>query len=257
MDIESRSTDARPDGATNKHIGWVFGLWMVLTAVGLWAATAFDLNPIRASREAEIVDNAFEFLLLLAVPVAAFVLALLFYSIYAFRSRNEPGDGAGFATNKRFVSSWVVVTASLAVLVIIHPGLTGLAELEAEPEFDLTVEVTAQQWSWTYAYVDSGITIEAANELVLPVDQRARFLITSVDVIHSFWIPGFRTKIDAVPGKVTEILATPTEEGTFTEDPNFRVQCAELCGTGHARMSTGVRVVSSAEFTDWLTEEGG
>ena len=230
-------------------------LWVALTAVGVAVVTGSDLNPIKASREAHIVDDAFDFLMLLSVPVAAFVLAVLVYSIIVFRSRSGNDEGSGVTTNRIFVRSWVAVTSSLAVLVIIHPGFTGLAELEAEPDSDLTIEVMARQWNWTYTYVEGGVTVEDADELVLPVDRRVRFLITSEDVIHSFWIPGFRSKIDAVPGLITELLSTPTEEGTFAEDSNFRVQCAELCGTGHARMRSEVRVVPGEEFDEWLLSE--
>lgn len=229
--------------------------WIVLTVVGYIAVSAVEWHPLGASREADIVDSAFDFLMLLSVPVFVFVVVVLAYS--ALRFRGDSGDGAGFRTNRRFVSIWVIVTSFLAVLVIIHPGLTGLAELEAEPHADLTIEVTARQWSWTYEYVGEDVVIEEADELVLPVDNRVRFLITSEDVIHSFWVPTFRTKIDAVPGLTTEILTTPTMEGTFETNDGFRVQCAELCGTGHARMRTDVVVLSEVEFKTWLEENRG
>ncbi len=240
-----------------RHVALAAALWALLTATGLLIATRVDLHPVEASREAEIIDSAFNFLLLLAVPVFTFVFVVLVYSIVRFRADGADLDGLGYRHNRKFVGTWVAITSALAVLVIIHPGLTGLAELESEPQADLTVEVLARQWAWTYTYVESGLTIEAADELVLPVGERVRFLVTSEDVIHSFWIPGFRTKTDAVPGTTTEILATPTVIGTFREDPNFRVQCAELCGTGHARMRTRIRVVTGDEFEEWLAENGG
>ena len=77
----------------------------------------------------------------------------------------------------------------------------------------------------------------------------------SHDVIHSLWIPAFRGKIDAVPGITTKVTATPDLLGTFEKDVNFRLQCAELCGAGHALMSMPVRVVERAEFEDWLSEQ--
>jgi cytochrome c oxidase subunit 2 len=81
-----------------------------------------------------------------------------------------------------------------------------------------------------------------------------KFEITGTDVLHSFWVPAFRMKIDAVPGKVTTLYVTPTVVGAFDDDPNMRVQCAEICGTGHARMRTQVVVVEPDEFEEWLAE---
>jgi cytochrome c oxidase subunit 2 len=75
------------------------------------------------------------------------------------------------------------------------------------------------------------------------------------DVLHSFWVPAFRVKIDAVPGMFTKVTATPNELGSFDDDVNFRIQCAELCGVGHATMQLPVRVVERAEFDQWLTEQ--
>lgn len=239
-----------------RHVAVAGAAWILLTILGLVIASRVDLHPVEASREAEIIDSAFDFLLLLSVPVFTFVLVVLVYSVLRFRANGDEGHGLGYRHNRKFVGTWVAITSALAVLVIFHPGLTGLAELEAEPEADLTVEVLARQWSWTYTYVEHGVTVDRATELVLPVGERVRFLITSEDVIHSFWVPGFRTKMDAVPGITTEILTTPTRTGTFREDPNFRVQCAELCGTGHARMRTDVRVISPEEFEEWLAQNG-
>lgn len=233
----------------------VGAIWVVVTLVATLVVLALDLHPIPASREAHIVDGAFDFLLLLSVPVFTFVVVVLVYSVVRFRGSG--GEGAAFRTNKRFVTIWVAVSSFLAVLVIIHPGLTGLAELEAERDAELTIGVTARQWSWTFEYVGEEVVLDKADELVLPVDTRVRFLVTSEDVIHSFWVPGFRTKIDAVPGRTTEIYTTPLVEGSYDGDPNFRVQCAELCGTGHARMRTDVVVLNVSDFDAWLDGQRG
>ena len=83
---------------------------------------------------------------------------------------------------------------------------------------------------------------------MLPVDTRIKFEITSRDVLHSFWIPAFRMKIDAVPGRVTEFYVTPNRTGSLTDVSGLRAQCAELCGVGHSQMSLPVRVVDQGEF---------
>jgi cytochrome c oxidase subunit 2 len=236
---------------SRRDIVWVAALWGVITLLAeMWVAGA-EMVPLGLSREAEIVDDAFDLLLVLAVPVVTFVLVVLGYSVARFRTTTDE-TGQPVRTNSRFVGAWVAISSGLAVLVIITPGFTGLDELRGEPDSDLTIEVTAEQWNWTFRYVEADVTVEDADELVLPVGERVRFLVTSTDVIHSLWIPGFRIKIDAVPGRVTEVLTTPTETGRFREDPNLRVQCAELCGTGHARMDAAVHVVDAGEFGAWL-----
>lgn len=224
--------------------------WLASTiALELWALNG-QVHPFAASKEAEIVDGAFDLLLYLGIPVFTFVLVFLIYAVIRFRGGD--GDGSPIHTNRRFVYSWVAITAGLAIFVTINPGLTGLAELAADPNADLTVDVTSEQWNWTFRYVDHDVTLEGADELVLPEGRRVLLRVTSTDVIHSLWIPAFRIKADAVPGRIHDVYLTPTESGSFSGDPNFRVQCAEMCGTGHARMRTDVRVVGEGEFESWI-----
>lgn len=233
--------------------------WLIATVALEWWAVSVRVHPIPASEEAEIVDGAFDLLLYLGIPVFTFVLVLLVYSLLRFRAEDD-SDGPAVHYDRRFALPWLVITAGLAVLVTINPGLTGLAELAADPNADLTVDVTAEQWNWTFRYADYDLTLVDADELVLPEGRRVLLRVTSTDVIHSLWIPAFRVKADAVPGRVHDVYVTPTETGSFQADPNFRVQCAEMCGTGHARMSSDVRVVSEGEFEGWIAaqaEAGG
>lgn len=230
-------------------------LWLALTAFGLWWATSAEIHPLLASGEGAIVDDAFDLLLVLAVPVMAFVLAMLGYSLWRFRAARE-ATAAPLESGRAFIWTWVAVSALLAVYVIVNPGLTGLGELEeAAASHELDVVVLAEQWHWTYTYPEYELTVANADELVLPVDTTVRFRVGSGDVIHSFWIPAFRIKVDALPGHTAVAVATPTVLGTFDDDPNLRVQCAELCGTGHARMRSVVRVVPPDEFRQWVDEQ--
>nr|NIN36750.1 cytochrome c oxidase subunit II [Gammaproteobacteria bacterium] len=172
-----------------------------------------------------------------------------------FRNRTETHeDGPPIRSSTTVYLVWLLITSGLAIAVLIHPGITGIAELRSNPTADLVVQVSAEKWNWTYTYPAYGLTIEKARELVLPVDTRVKFEIEATDVLHAFWIPAFRMKIDAVPGKTTTMYVTPTMLGTFEDDSNLRVQCAELCGTGHARMRTSVVVVEFEEFESWLAE---
>lgn len=147
--------------------------------------------------------------------------------------------------------AWFVVTASLAVLLFLNPGYTGIQALASRPTPELTIQVEGVQWHWNITYPD-GTAVEAPPELVLPVDTPIRFELTSPDVLHSFWVPGFRMKQDVVPGRTTVVDVTPTTLGSFEDDPAMRLQCAELCGTGHARMRLPVRVVESEAFDSYV-----
>lgn len=232
-------------------------LWILLTAIGELAVANFNLFPIGAAREAGIVDGAFRFLMILGVPVFTFVIAFMAYSVLAFRSDDSLDTGRTFYTSRPLTWTWMAITSGLAIFIVFNPGLKGLRELSADSSQDLTVLVEAQQWQWTFTYVEYGITLEDADELVLPVDQRIMFEVTSDDVIHSFWIPAFRTKIDAMPGRTNVLYLTPTQVGSFDDDFNMRVQCAEMCGTGHPRMRTGVTVLPDQEFKTWVADQGG
>lgn len=232
-------------------------LWLVLTVGGEYLAVNVDLFPVGAAREAEIIDEAFRFLMILGVPVFTFVIAAMVYSTLAFRATEGTQAGRTFYTSRPVTWTWLAVTSGLAIFIVFNPGLKGLRELTEDTNQDLTVLVEAEQWQWTYTYVDYGITLEDADDLVLPVDRRVMFEITSADVIHSFWVPAFRMKVDAMPGRTNVMYITPTELGSFEDDFNMRVQCAEMCGTGHPRMRTGVTVLSQGDFEAWVAEQGG
>ena len=228
--------------------------WLALTVVGE-AVAQIDIFPLAASHEATTVDSAFRLLLLLGIPVFTLVLAVLFYSVLRFRSRGSPEDDGPPIYGRGIVPKlWFAITTALAITVMIHPGLTGLAELRASEanDADLVVKVDSARWAWVFTYPQYGVT--SVQELVLPVDKRVRFEITSLDVVHSFWIPAFRMKIDAVPGLTTTLTLTPTAIGSFQDDHNLRVQCAELCGLRHAMMQVPVRVVEQTEFAAWLAQ---
>ncbi len=228
-------------------------LWIVLTFAGITLVSQINLFPLSAAHEADIIDEAFLFLTLLGVPVFAFVLVGLIYSVIRFRQPGEmPEDGPPIRTSRPVTWAWLGITSALAVFIIFNPGLKGIRELTANREPDLVVQVEMRKWNWTFSYPQYGVAVVDAQELVLPVDRHIRFEVTSTDIIHSFWIPAFRMKVDAVPGQINILYATPTETGSFEDDINLRAQCAELCGTGHPRMRAGLRILESAEFEAWV-----
>lgn len=239
------------------HVAAVLAIWALLTVIGYLVVFLVDPFPVAASEEAEVVDDAFTLLTLMAVPVFTFVISVLLYSGYRFRIKSsEPdGDGPGVRTVAPVILGWFAVTTALTAVMIVHPGISGLNEIRdmADEPVDLVVELEGRRFFWNVHYTKQGVT--SFTELVLPIGAHVHFRVTSHDVLHSFWIPAFRVKIDAVPGSFTTVNATPTELGTFEEDANFRVQCAELCGAGHATMAIPVRVVTQAEFDEWVGEQ--
>ena len=112
----------------------------------------------------------------------------------------------------------------------------------------MEVEVRGRQWSWVFSYPDHE-EVGFSSKLVLPVDQPVRLLLTTDDVLHSFWVPEFRVKQDLVPGQVTELRITPDREGTY------KVRCAEICGLDHAKMLADVEVVSRDAYDQWIAEQ--
>lgn len=245
-----------------RHLISVALLWAGLTAVGELLVFA-DLYPTVGSHEAEDFDSIFRFLLILGIPVFTFVIAVVTYAILTFRIRDrQPSeDGPPIRGGGWIPRIWLLITGALAIFIMIYPGLTGLAKLQASAtaygwgpeEADLEIDVTAFMWQWTFTYPD-GTQVSAAKgkEIVLPVDRHVRFNVHSIDVVHSLWIPAFRMKIDAIPGRTTYMTVKPTRLGAYDDDQSYRVQCAELCGLDHAKMWLPIRVVTESEFESWL-----
>ncbi len=241
----------------------VFGLWLILTLLGEMVALQIPFPPAMAS-EARVVDEAFRYLLIVGTPVFTFVLSVLFYSLLRFRAAGDPPeDGPPVFSHTPGALAWLAVTSLLALSLVIQPGLRGLMELgwmgpfsgsaAADGEGTLVVQVQARQWSWLFTYPQYQIQVK--DRLVLPMGRPVRFEITSRDVVHSFWIPAFRLKIDAVPGRTTLLVLTPSRPGRTAVEPTLRVQCAELCGTGHAAMTATVEVVPADQFAAWVDQQ--
>lgn len=230
-------------------------LWLGLTAIGEAVAVSWDYLPLAAAEEADIVDEAFEALVYMGIPVCAFVFATVAYSFIRFRrSGQDFEDGPPVWGNRGVIGGWVAITTALTVLVIIYPGIVGLLELregDHTPD-DLVVQVEGSRWVWKVTYPDQDVV--SFTEMVLPAGQKTKFEVTATDVLHSFWVPAFRMKIDAVPGRTTTIRITPDRTGSDADDSGFRLQCAELCGLGHYVMRIPVRVVEMDEFRNWAAQ---
>lgn len=229
-------------------------VWAVVTVASLVGAAVMDPFPTAGADAAKTVDDAFRVMTYMAAPIFGLVIAGLVASIFTHRSHGPVQDGEAIRGTNAVPKVWFGATTALAVVVMVYPGLTGLAELRRDQTADLQVNVTGARWLWTVQYPEQDVTVAGASEIVLPRGERVQFNITAPagDVLHSFWIPAFRLKLDAVPGQTGRVFLTPTELGDGTQDIAYRLQCAELCGLQHSRMVTPVRVVEPEEFERWV-----
>jgi cytochrome c oxidase subunit 2 len=242
-----------------RDVTWTVVIWAIVSVASV-AVAAFLMDPFPSvgAEEATLIDDAFMVMTYMGAPVFAVVIAVLAYSLWRWRARGTPEEGAddgpALLGNGWFPKAWLGVTTALAVVVMIYPGLTGLAELRGNDEAEMRIEVTGLSWQWLINYPDDGgirLSSSAGDELLLPADTRIQFDVTALDVLHSFWIPAFRQKVDAVPGQTYSMYTTVTVTGD-PSDVAYRIQCAELCGLQHSTMAMPVRVVERAEFDAWV-----
>lgn len=219
----------------------------VATIVGIVVSLAIDWFPTQASTAADDVDFLYDVLLVASVPIFVLVMAVALYSVFAFRADpDDMRDGAPIHGNTKLEIVWVTIPF-IIVSAISAYGWVVLEDIEANEPDAKTVQVTGQQFAWSYRYPDDGGV--QSDSLVLAKDQPIEFKVRTGDVIHSFWVPQFRLKTDAVPGITTTIRVTPNRIG------NYDVVCAELCGLGHSTMRGSVRVVEPARFDSWIQEQ--
>jgi cytochrome c oxidase subunit II len=238
-------TDPRIAG--EKHpVARMIGLGILASLVGIAISLMIDWFPEDAAGSAGQIDTLYDVLLVCSVPVFVLVMTIAIYSVVRFRAKpGDTGDGAPIHGNTRLEIIWVTIPFIMVTALAIY-GWIVLDDIEAKQGNEMVVNVTGQQFTWTFEYPSEKLN---TNELVLPVDRAVEFRVQSNDVIHSFWVPQFRLKTDAVPGLTTVLRLTPDKEG------RYEVVCAELCGLGHATMRQFVRVVPTSEFENWLAEQ--
>jgi cytochrome c oxidase subunit 2 len=216
--------------------------------------------PEPATTEAWQILEFWQWSWVAAMATGILVWGLMFYVAWQYRRRSN--DDIPVQTRYNLpLEIFYTIAPFIMVLVFFSWTVEHQHEITAVDEYDHTVVVVGQQWSWTFNYVDEPIadgrnvfevgTASYTPTLVLPVDESVRFELHSPDVIHSFWITAFLYKEDIIPGKVpeNEFVVTPDREGTF------QGKCAELCGTSHARMLFNVEVVSRAEYDAYLEDQ--
>jgi cytochrome c oxidase subunit II len=219
---------------------WTFAITLVVGVV-VWT---LPWEPESASTAAGPIDTLYDVLALLSAFIFALVVSILIVAVVHFRKRSPDDlrDGDPIHGHTRLEVVWTAIPALLMVGAAVYSGLV-LADIEESKAGTQTVKVTGEQFAWTFDYQQQGIR---SGELHLVEDTPYLFKLGAKDVLHSFWVPQFRMKKDAVPGIPTEVRVTPTRKGEYS------VVCAELCGLGHSTMRAAVVVEDQARFDRWV-----
>lgn len=223
-----------------------------------------------ASPLAERVIEFHNLLLIIIFAISIFVLGLLVYAMIRFRKKANP-EPKLFTHNIKLEVIWTLVPV-LILIVIAIPSMQLLYYSDRTMEPEMTLKVTGYQWYWGYDYPDHGdigflsymipddeidpekgqvrlLSVDAPA--VLPIDTNIQILVTAADVIHSFAVPAFGIKRDAIPGRINETWVRIEKPGTYYGN------CTELCGKDHAFMPVEIKAVTKEEFAEWVIAQGG
>ena len=260
----------------------LFGLLAALAFISFGASDAFaapDFSKMlewphkfqdAATPSMEHITSFHNMMLWIISAIVVFVTGLLLYVMVRFNAKSNPQPSTT-THNVMLEVLWTVVPVVILIVIAV-PSFKLLFFEARNPEPDMTIKVTGHQWYWEYDYPDYGGINFTANMIpnkdidsskgqvrllstdtpvVIPVDTNIVFNVTATDVIHSFAVPAFGIKVDAVPGRLNTTWARVTKTGTYYG------QCSELCGKGHGFMPIEIKVVSKDEFNAWVKEQGG
>jgi cytochrome c oxidase subunit 2 len=216
-------------------------------------------------------------LITLIITGIVFIAINFFIAFAVIKYRHDKNRTAKYEPENKKLEIWLTVITSIGIIAMLAPGLAVYSDVVTVPDDAITVEVVGQQWSWSFRYpgadqqlgksgvehisIDNPFGIDPLdptgqddilllnNRLVLPLDQSVRLLMRSKDVLHDFYVPQFRVKMDMVPGTVTYIWLTPTKIG------EFEILCAEFCGVGHFNMRGHVEVQSQQDYEEWTSQQ--
>jgi len=251
-------------------------LVMVLVVVG--SILFHILSPWRATPIASnwgFIDDTMGLTFL--VTGAGFVAVILFMAYCLYRFRHQPGRRAAYEPENQKLEAWLGIVTTIAVIILLAPGLLVWGQFITVPKDAMEIEAVGAQWNWSFRlpgadnqlgssdvrYIDSanalGLSpadpkgqddlLVTAGELHLPLGKPVKVLLRSIDVLHDFYVPEIRAKMDLVPGIVTYFWFTPTKIG------EYEILCAAYCGTGHPQMRGKMIVESEADFEAWRTAQ--
>jgi cytochrome c oxidase subunit 2 len=250
MGEESTRAEDDPLGGTSgrstiRHMV-IFGL--VASILGIALGLAIDWFPAQGSKQAGPIDTLWDVLIIVSVPIFVLVLTVVLFAARDFRMRpgQENLDGPPIHGNTKLEVLWTSVPAIILVALCSYAYLV-LHDIEKAPAAgpERHIAVMGQQFTWTFAYNEGGKKFQSA-QLYVPEGESVKFDVRTQDVLHDFWVPAWRMKIDAVPGIATHYRVTPTRLGSYP------VVCAELCGLGHAFMRQTAHVLPKAQFDAWV-----
>ena len=251
-------------------IAWCVSTFVVAADTG-GASGVSDLNLRRGATDiSNQVYDLHMLMFIICVVIGVLVFGAMFISMYLHR-KSRGAKPANFHENVKVEIAWTVVPFLILIFMAV-PAARTLIAMEDTTEADITVVVTGSQWKWHYKYMDSEVEyyslmatqreqivnkwdkgenylLEVDRPLVIPTGKKVRFLITSDDVIHSWWVPDFAVKKDANPGFINEAWTKVNEPGIY------RGQCAELCGKDHGFMPVVVIAKAPAEYDAWMAEQ--
>lgn len=211
-------------------------------AIAACVAVFIPWLPHWAGKEGQRIGFVFWFVTAIAIGIFALVASVITYSLWKFRAPPEDDlDGPPIHGHTGLEIVWTAVPAVLVTAISVVSAIV-LAQNSSAGASPLKVKVTGEQFAWVFTYPDG----QSYGQLRVPLHRHTELLITSKDVIHSFWVPQLGQKQDAVPGQVNKLVITPTRTGTFD------VICTELCGLGHSVMRTSAIVMKPAAFDTWL-----
>lgn len=224
---------------------------LVASAIGIAVGLLISWFPVAGSTQAKHVDMVWYVLIVASVPLFVIVEVVVFYCVIVFRVRpgEEHLEGPPIHGNTRLEIMWTAAPAALLAGLCIY-AFIALTHLEKSASNALPVRVVAEQFAFTFYYPNGKGGEFASNQLYLPTNRAVKFSVQSKDVIHDFWAPVFRVKIDAVPGITTHLHVTTTDKVG-----HYDVTCNELCGVGHSTMRAALHIVTPAAFDKWMHQQ--
>jgi cytochrome c oxidase subunit 2 len=216
-------------------------IWTLLMNKAMAADT---FMPEQGTQIAKSVDNLYGFLVVVSFVSCAILIGGMIYFAMKYKRKSANDKTAYITHDTRLEVLWSVIPL-IIFLVVFAWGWVVFHDMRSMPKDALEIQVTGKQWAWTAEYKNGVRSVD----VVVPVHRDVKLVLASEDVIHSFYIPSFRIKQDAVPGRYTTLWFNAEKLG------EFHVFCAEYCGTSHSGMLTRLKVVSQADFDKWLTGE--
>jgi cytochrome c oxidase subunit 2 len=228
---------------------------VVLTVVTAVPMMLIHWDGTQASAQADDIDTLLNVMIALSCFVFSVVMVMLGYCIWKYRAKpGDESDGEPIHGNTRLEIAWTVIPTIIVLFGAVYSAVV-LGNIEKKDPNRLPVDVIAQQYKWSFVYHAEDGGIVKSDEMYVPVNRQLDLHLTAVDVLHSFWVQEWRIKRDLVPAGPNgndiddHVVVTPDRLGTYS------VICTELCGFGHATMSTFVHVVPESEFQSWLTKQ--